>query len=240
MSLPTQAVEARCPGPPAPSACEARCSGHQGGSQPGVTTPGSTGLGCPQTPELCHTARAPGGQGSLASCPRTHSDRGLMSLPQASQAAITSAWRPAFLGTKLSLPYNHLQFLPSVRILVAFVKHVLAAKNREQQDGVPALEGLPEQRGTSQRRNTRPCGQSRERDGGRMLPCLQRWAQHCNATGPKPSCTTKTPQGLAQCQDLSRPQFPHLCNEENDNSLPHRAGVKTDVVRVALRTVCPR
>ena len=157
---------------------------------------------------MCHTARAPGGQGSLASCPRGHGDRGLMSLPQVSQAAITSAWRPAFLGTKLSLPYNRLQFLLSVRILVAFVKHVLAAKNWEQQDGVPALEDLPEQRGTSQPRDTRPCGQSRERDGGGMLPCLQGWAQHWNATGPKPSCTTKTPRALAQCQDCPDLRFP--------------------------------
>lgn len=41
MSLPTQAMEARCPRPPAPSACEARHDGHRGGSQPGMTTPGS-------------------------------------------------------------------------------------------------------------------------------------------------------------------------------------------------------
>lgn len=39
------------------------------------------------------------------------------------------------------------------------MKHLLAAKNWEQKGSVLALKDLTEQRGTSQKWNTRPCGQ---------------------------------------------------------------------------------
>lgn len=51
----SQAVEARCPGPPAPSVSGAWRATHRGPSQPGGPPPGVQGRAVPGRPKLCHT-----------------------------------------------------------------------------------------------------------------------------------------------------------------------------------------